>query len=178
MTLDPILGAGPIIALHSLAALTAFAAGPVAILRHRRDLWHRIAGYVWAVAMLLTAVTGLAIFEIRLVGPFSPIHLLPLLVFWMVWRGIVAIRAGRIIEHGRIMVQLHLWSMGVAGLFTLLPGRRMNAVLFGGDSWTGFALAAVLFAAFARWLWAAQPKARSGAPAGMISPSQRPGASL
>ncbi len=160
MTLDPILTSGPIIAIHSVAALTAFVAGPVAVLRRRRDLIHKTAGYVWVVAMLLTALTGLGIFEIRLIGPFSPIHLLPLLVFWMVWHGVTAIRAGRVVDHGRTMVQLHLWSMGVAGLFTLLPGRRMNMVLFGGESWAGFAISAALFAVFARWLWNAQPALR------------------
>lgn len=164
-TLDPILYSGPVIAVHSFAALLAFAAGPVAILRRRRDLVHRVAGWLFVGAMLVTSATAMAIFEIRLIGPLSPIHALPILVVVTLWQSIAAIRAGRVIEHGRAMTQLYIWSMGVAGLFTLLPGRRMNAVLFGGDSWTGFAVAAVIFAGFAVWLWSAQPRATGGRPA-------------
>ncbi|MFN6977325.1 MAG: DUF2306 domain-containing protein [Gemmobacter sp.] len=156
-TLAPILGSGPVIVVHTAAAILALAVGPVAILRRRRDRWHRLAGRVWVASMAITALSALAIFEIRLIGPFSPIHLLPFLVAAMLWRAVAAIRAGRVAEHGRTMAQLYIWSMGVAGLFTLLPGRRMHAVLFGGDSWAGFAVAAVLFAALAAVLWRAQP---------------------
>lgn len=158
MNLIPILQSSPVIVIHTAAALVAFLAGPVAILRRRRDIWHKAAGWLWVGAMLITALTGLMIFEIRLIGPFSPIHALCLLVLLMLWRGVAAIRAGRRIEHGRTMVQMHLYGMGIAGLFTMLPGRRMNAVLFGGDSWAGFAIAALAFAALAVWLWRAQPR--------------------
>lgn len=160
MTFIPILASGPLITLHTVAALVAFLVGPVAILRRKRDALHRVAGYIWVVAMGVTAVTALGIFEIRLIGPLSPIHALPLLVAFMLWRAIRAIRAGDVVTHGRSMTQLYIWSMGVAGLFTLLPGRRMNAVLFDGQSWPGFWLAAALMAALALLLWRAQPGAQ------------------
>jgi len=157
VTLEPILQSGPAIALHGLAATAAFVCGPVAILRRRRDLIHKLAGWTWVAAILATALSGLFIFELRLIGPFSPIHLLPLLVAVNLWRGVAAIRAGRVVAHGRTLVQLHLYAICIAGLFTLLPGRRMHAVLFGSDTWPGFALVAVAFALYAVWLWRAQP---------------------
>lgn len=164
MTLIPILHSSPVIVIHTAAAVIAFLAGPVAILRRRRDIWHRAAGRAWVAAMLVTALTGLMIFEIRLLGPLSPIHALCLLVLYMLWRGVTAIRAGRRIDHGRTMVQMHLYGMGIAGLFTMLPGRRMHAVLFGGESWAGFAGAALAFTALAVWLWRAQPPLRAATP--------------
>jgi len=158
MTLEPILLSEPLIRVHTFAALIALVVGPLAILRRKRDIVHRSAGYLWVGAMLTTAVTALGIFEIRLVGPFSPIHLLALFVLVMLVRAIAAIRARRVVEHGRIMVQMYVWSMCVAGMFTLLPGRRMNAVLFGGESWAGFVLAAIIMGAVGIMLWRAQPR--------------------
>ena len=157
MTLYPLLHSAPLIQIHTVAALLAFVLGPVVILRRRRDRLHRLMGYVWVTAMVVTALTALGIFEIRLIGPFSPIHALSLLVAVNLWRGVRAIRAGRVVEHGRMMAQLYIWSMGVAGLFTLLPGRRMHLVLLDGTGWIGFGVAACLFALGAVVLWRAQP---------------------
>ena len=159
MFLAPLCDTSPLVTVHALAATAALLIGPVVILRRRRDRLHRWAGYGWAGAMALTALSALGIHEIRLVGPFSPIHLLVGLVAVNLWRAIAAARAGRMVEHGRTMTQLYIWTLCVAGAFTLLPGRRMNAALFGGDSWTGFALGAVVLAGLAVVLWRAQPRA-------------------
>jgi uncharacterized membrane protein len=163
-TLSPLTADGPLIAVHAGAAVLALLVGPVAILRQRRDRLHRWAGWVWVVAMAVTAITAYGIFEIRLIGPFSPIHLLPVLVAVMIWRAVGAIRAGNRVAHARTMTQLYIWSLLVAGAFTLLPGRRMNAVLFGGDSWAGFGAAAVVLAVVAVVLWRAQPGGRASRP--------------
>ena len=40
-------------------------------------------------------------------------------------------RNGNIIRHKRMMKLLYILALIVTGLFTLLPGRTMNAVLFG-----------------------------------------------
>jgi uncharacterized membrane protein len=160
MNLTPLLDAGPVIATHALAAIAALALGPFVILRQRRGRLHRWAGYVWVGAMALTALSALAIHEVRLIGPFSPIHLLIGLVVVNLWRAIAAARAGRMVEHGRTMAQLYIMALAVAGAFTLLPGRRMNAVLFGGDSWAGFALGATVLALVSVALWRAQPRPR------------------
>lgn len=157
MSLDPILHSSPVIQIHTFAACLAFLLGPVVILRRRRDRMHRILGYAWVGAMIVTALTALGIFELRLIGPFSPIHGFSVLVAVMLWRAVRAIRAGRVVEHGRTITQLYIWSMGVAGLFTMVPGRRMHAVLMGDYGWPGFWAVAVLFGIGAAFLWAAQP---------------------
>jgi uncharacterized membrane protein len=159
MTLAPMIEAGPAIALHAAAASLVTVLGPVVLLRRRRDRLHRIAGYVWVAAMVVAAVTALGIHENPVVGPFSPIHLLIGLVGFSLWTGIRAARAGRMVEHGRIMAQLYLGAICVAGAFTLLPGRRMNAVLFGGDSWAGFVLGAAALGVLGVLVWRAQPRA-------------------
>ncbi len=157
MTLDPLLTSAPLIQFHTIAALIAFVLGPVAILRRRRDRLHRVIGYSWVTAMAVAAATALGISELRMIGPVSPIHGLSLLVGVVLWRGLRAIRAGRVVDHGRMMAQLYIWSMGVAGLFTLLPGRRMHLVLLDGTGWAGFGAAACLFGLGALLLWRAQP---------------------
>lgn len=157
MTLDPILFASPILQAHTLAALVAFLLGPIAILRRKRDLAHKIIGRVWVVAMLVTALSALGITEIRVIGPFSPLHGFSIFVVVMLWRAIAAIRAGNLVAHGRIMTQIYVGAMGIAGLFTLLPGRRMHEVLLAGTGWTGFGLAASVALIGVAILWRAQP---------------------
>ena len=49
------------------------------------------------------------------------------------------------------MRSLYFWAMGVAGLFTFLPGRRMNAVFFGDAAMQGFLLMAGLIGAGLAW---------------------------
>jgi uncharacterized membrane protein len=69
------------------------------------------------------AVSSFWIHQIRLLGPWSPIHLLPLAV----WRA----HTHRVADHRLIMTLLFTGALVVAGLFTLLPGRTMHAVLLG-----------------------------------------------
>ena len=44
-----------------------------------------------------------------------------------VWRA----HAHRVADHRRFMIALFSGALVVAGLFTLLPGRIMHAVMFG-----------------------------------------------
>ena len=134
----PILHASPAIQVHTAAALFAIVLGPAAIWRRSRDRWHRIAGYAWVTAMAVTALSAALIFQIRVIGPFSPVHALIPVTLWSLWRGIAHVRAGRIDAHRAALQSLYVYALGVAGLFTFLPGRTMNNVFFGGGSWVGF----------------------------------------
>lgn len=142
MTLTPILTAPIVIQLHVLAALCAMVLGPLAMLRQSRDIWHKRLGRAWVAAMLVTALSSFLIHEGRLLGPFSPIHLLSGLTLWGLWQIVADARAGRIAAHRTGAISLYVWALGVAGLFTLLPGRRMNEALFSAAPWTGFATTA------------------------------------
>lgn len=144
MTLEPILTASPQIQIHVVAALVSIILGPFALLRVSRDKWHKRAGYVWVIAMLTTAISSFFILEGRLIGPFSPIHGLSIFTLWSLWQAIRLVRAGNIAAHRATMRSLYFWAMGVAGMFTFLPGRRMNSMLFGDTPEIGFGIAVVL----------------------------------
>jgi uncharacterized membrane protein len=165
MTLAPILAAPPVVQAHTIAALAALLLGLVNWLRPARDRWHRLLGWAWVAAMAVTALTAAFIFTLHVVGPFSPIHLLIPVVLFSLWRGVAHARAGRIAAHRRWMTGLYVQALGIAGLFTLLPGRIMNAVLFPAAPWTGFALSALAFSALLLWLLRRERRrARADAP--------------
>lgn len=151
MTLDPLFHADPVVRVHAVAALLAVVLGIAAWTRGSRDALHRAFGWAWVVAMVATAVSAAFIFELRLVGPFSPIHLLIPLVLVTLWRGVAHARAGRIAAHRREMTALYLQALGIAGVFTLWPGRTMSRVLFPEVPWTGLLASAALLAAFLVW---------------------------
>jgi uncharacterized membrane protein len=144
MTLTPLLTASPFIQLHVICALLAVALGPMALLRRSRDIWHRRLGRAWVAAMVGTALSSFLIKEGQLIGPFSLIHLLSILTLWGLWDGVLHARAGRIAEHRTAMLSLYIYAIGIAGLFTLLPGRRMSQTLFPAAPWTGFWICAAL----------------------------------
>ncbi|GGL50869.1 DUF2306 domain-containing protein [Wenxinia marina] len=146
MSLDPILTAPAAVQVHVAFALAAMALGPVVLLRRHRDGLHRALGRVWVGAMAGTALTSFLILEIRLIGPLSPIHLLSAWTLWGLWEAVRAARARDIARHRAGMRSLYVGAMGIAGLFTLLPGRRMHAALFGDAGMGAFLLAALALA--------------------------------
>ena len=81
--------------------------------------------------MLTIAVSSFFIHSIRLWGPFSPIHLLSIFTVVMLARAVFNARRHRVDAHRNAMVGLFLGALGIAGAFTLLPGRIMHAVVFG-----------------------------------------------
>jgi len=135
MSLEPLLAADPVIRIHAFSAMAAFGLGAVILWRRKGTPWHRALGAIWVVLMLIVAGTAFFIQEMRLIGPFSPIHLLALVTFIGLGRALWAIRVEHdIATHRAAMQALYLGSLLLAGAFTLLPGRRMHAVLFGPDA--------------------------------------------
>ncbi len=130
MTIQPFLAAGPTIQLHVVAAVLAIVLGPIALARRSRDRWHRRAGYAWVLSMAALAASGLFIHGIRMVGPFSPIHLLSLLTLWQLWQGVREARAGKVPAHRNRMQAVYVLALMLTGAFTLSPGRLMSRILF------------------------------------------------
>ena len=165
MTLEPLLSADLVVQLHVIAALEALALTPVLFLRKRRDRIHKIVGYAWVTNMAAIALTSFWITEIRLIGPFSPIHVLSVLTLVNLVLAIRAIRRRDIRAHRALMGTTAFWALGVAGAFTLLPGRRMHEVFFGvheGDgSLAGVISVAVLLAAIAAYRWQSSRRGRA-----------------
>lgn len=130
MTFAPLLQAAQPIPFHGIGALGALAVGAVQFVLPKGTRSHRVIGWLWVGGMAAVAVTSFFINEIRLIGPFSPIHLLSVLVLVGLVQAIRAARSGQIAAHQRHMRNLFFYALIVAGVFTLLPGRIMHDVVF------------------------------------------------
>ena len=131
MSLAPLLAASPIIQVHAFAAIAAFVLGAIQMVAPKGTLPHRRLGWVWAVLMLTIAGSSLFIHTIRKWGPFSPIHLLSLLVLVQIPMALWFARNHRIAGHSRTMTSLFVFALIIAGGFTFYPGRIMHQVVFG-----------------------------------------------
>jgi uncharacterized membrane protein len=131
MSLTPLLEASGTIPLHAFAAMAAFALGVVQFAAPKGTLPHRTVGWIWVGLMAVVAASSFWIHEIRLLGPWSPIHLLSIFTLIVlpiaVWRA----RRHRVADHRRIMILIFVGALVIAGLFTFVPGRIMHAVFFG-----------------------------------------------
>jgi len=131
MSLAPLLDAAPSISLHTFAAMAAFLLGVVQLAAPKGTLPHRTLGWVWVSLMAVVALSSFWIHQIRLLGPWSPIHLLSIFTLVMVPIAVWRARRHRVADHRRIMTMTFVGALVIAGLFTLLPGRIMHAVVFG-----------------------------------------------
>ncbi|MBR0691486.1 DUF2306 domain-containing protein [Bradyrhizobium manausense] len=131
MSLAPLLDAAPAIPLHAFAAMAAFVLGIVQFAAPKGTLPHRTLGWIWVALMAVVALSSFWIHQIRLVGPFSPIHLLSIFTLVMLPLAVWRARTHRVVAHRWTMIFLFTGALVVAGLFTLVPGRIMHRVIFG-----------------------------------------------
>jgi uncharacterized membrane protein len=131
MSLGPLLSAPPPIPWHAFAALAALALGGAQLALPKGTTRHRVMGYAWAALILVIAASSFWIQQIRLIGPFSPIHLLSIIVLITVPLAVWHAHMHRVAKHRRVMISLYVFALIGAGVFTLLPGRIMHAVVFG-----------------------------------------------
>jgi len=125
------LDAAPAIPLHAFAAMAAFALGIVQIAAPKGTLPHRALGWIWVALMAVVAISSFWIHQIRLVGPWSPIHLLSIFTPIMLVLGVFYARRHKVRGHKITMISIFAGALIVAGLFTFVPGRIMHAVVFG-----------------------------------------------
>lgn len=88
MTLVPLINATMPIPLHALAAILALVIGAAQLWLAKGTARHRQLGYVWVGLMAFVAISGFFIYETRLFGVFSLIHLLSVLVLVTLWRAV------------------------------------------------------------------------------------------
>jgi uncharacterized membrane protein len=131
MTLRPLIDAPLVIQIHAFAAMTAFAVGVVQLAAPKGTIPHRLIGRSWAALMLIVAISSFFIHQIRLWGPWSPIHLLSILVLVTLPLAVLHARRHDVRQHRMAMLMLFTGALVIAGGFTLLPGRIMHAVAFG-----------------------------------------------
>ena len=141
MNLDILFNASPAIQLHVYAAILAFIVGALVLWQRKGTTNHKRWGKIWVVLMVLTAMTSFFINEIRLLGPFSPIHIISLGTMVSLLFAVKQARAGDITNHQRSMKATYIGGMGIAGGLAFTPGRLMYDValeptmskLFSGD---------------------------------------------
>jgi uncharacterized membrane protein len=159
MTLQPLLEASPAIQIHAFAAVLAFLLGAMVIFRRKGDRLHRVGGRIWVALMLAVCISSFFIHTIRMLGPWSPIHLLSVSTLVGLARGVWLARSREIVGHRRIMQQTYVGALLIAGFFTFLPGRIMYEVFFGGPQpMAGVAVAAAVVAGGAALAWKAVRK--------------------
>ena len=131
MTLAPLLNAKPVIQVHAFAAMAAFALGAIQLAAPKGTLPLRTIGWIWAVLMLAIVVSSFFIHELRLWGPFSPIHLLSIFTLTMLPLAVWRAHRHQVERHRNAMLGLFFGALVIAGAFTFVPGRIMYKVAFG-----------------------------------------------
>ena len=120
-----------------------------------------MTGYFWVTNVAIAALSSFFITGLGIIGPFSPIHGLSVFALWGLCSGLRQARAGRVTAHRAAMASIYWWAIGLAGLLTLLPGRRINHVLFGENQFLGhWVIGATLGAAMLSY-WFKRRRARS-----------------
>ena len=132
MSLAPLLQAEPVIQIHAFAAMGAFALGIIQFAAPKGTLPHRTIGWIWVTVMTVIAASSFFIHGIKLVGPFSPIHLLSIFTLVMLPLAVLRARRHDVKKHRGAMIAIFVGALVIAGAFTFVPGRIMHAVAFGG----------------------------------------------
>lgn len=127
-SLDPFLQAGIAIQVRAVAAIAALCLGIVQFAAPKGTLPHRSLGWIWVFLMLLVAASSLWIHEVRLLGPWSPIHLISLWVLGGLPFAVIAARRHHIDSHRRAMIGFFSGGLLLAGALTFLPGRLMTKI--------------------------------------------------
>jgi uncharacterized membrane protein len=131
MTLAPLLDASPAIQLHAFAAMSAFVLGVVQLSAPKGTLPHRTVGWIWVALMLAVSISAFWIHQLRLWGPWSPIHLLAIFTLIMLPFGVWYAHRHAVEYHRWTMIGIFAGALVIAGLFTFVPGRIMYQVAFG-----------------------------------------------
>jgi uncharacterized membrane protein len=131
MSLAPLFNAAPVVQIHAFVAMAAFVLGVVQLAGPKGTIPHRTVGWTWVVLMAIIAISSFWIHGFRIIGPFSPIHLLSIFTLAMLPLAVLHARRHRVERHRKAMTSIFVGAMVIAGLFTLLPGRIMHDVVFG-----------------------------------------------
>jgi len=116
----------PLILIHIATAAAALVFGGITLSLRKGTAAHRLFGRLWVALMITTALVS---FGISRSGRFSAIHLLSAGMLVALAAAIYAVMRGNVSAHQRGMKSAYI-SLVVAGLFTLLPGRRLGDLLW------------------------------------------------
>src|SRR5207244_4737652 len=115
MSLAPLTNAPVAIQLHAYAAMAAFVLGLAQLAGVKGTTRHRALGYTWVGLMLVVAISAFWIHELRLWGPWSPIHLLAIFTLTMLPIGVYRARSHNVQAHRFTMLGLFVGALLIAG---------------------------------------------------------------
>ena len=121
--------------IHLFTVVPCVFLGAYGLLGKKGTPVHKNLGKIYMTLMLFTAIITLfmpANVGGRFLNHFGWIHLFSFLTIWTVPTAYTAIRKGNVRAHQRKMVLLYIGAIGIAGGFTLAPGRYLHEVFFGG----------------------------------------------
>jgi uncharacterized membrane protein len=116
--------------IHLGLLVVVLAITPLQLWGRKGARWHRRLGWLWAGAMMGTALVSFGIRDIR-DGGLSWIHLLSAWVLLQVPLMIWHARKHRVAPHRIRARALSIFALAVAGFFTFPFGRMLGAWLFG-----------------------------------------------
>lgn len=128
--IQPFLEAELAVQVHVVTALFALFTGIYIFSRRKGGRVHKAVGKSWVAAMALVALSSLFIHQLRVVGPFSPLHLLSLFVLASLVYAVVKIRKGDVDAHRYTMIGLFIGGLVVAGALTLARDLLMHRIFF------------------------------------------------
>lgn len=115
---------------HLATMGVALALTPVMLLRRRGDPLHRQLGWLWATAMLATALISFAVRNVNH-GGFSIIHILSVWVAIQVPLIVWSARTHNVRAHRSSVRGMVLGALLIAGFFTFPFDRLLGHWLFG-----------------------------------------------
>lgn len=116
--------------LHVAIILPAVPLGAWILWRPKGTPTHKLAGRIWGILMLVTAIDSYWLRTLDSGSGLGPIHLLSALTLVSVPMGVVYIRRGDVAAHIRAMRGNYI-GLCIAGAAALIPGRFLGALIFG-----------------------------------------------
>ena len=114
--------------IHLGTVIPAVPLGAFVLWARKGTRGHKMAGRVWALLMLVTALDS---FWLRgLTGGIGPIHIFSVITLYSIPMGIWHAWRGNIVAHQRAMRGVYI-GLIVAGAFAMMPGRFLAHLLFG-----------------------------------------------
>lgn len=122
------------VVIHVAGGITALALGPLQLItrRGKRLAWHRVAGWVYVLACLSSAVAGFWLALHSIYGPIASTGFVGLAVSWffataMGWRKAIE---RSFVEHRRWMIRSVALTFSAVTLRILLPLSPMSGLGF------------------------------------------------
>ena len=125
---QPPSGARIALYIHLVTVIPAVPLGAIVLWRPKGDAPHQLMGRIWAVLMMVTAISSFWLQSLR--GGFSFIHLFSVLTLISIPMAIWHARRGNIRRHMNAMRGVYA-GLIAAGLFAAAPGRFLGQLFFG-----------------------------------------------